>query len=75
MNADDSEKFAKFVDGLHAAYGREFKPAGISLWWEALEDWEFQAIRKAAIRHMRNTEIGGRMPMPADLIFMLRKDA
>lgn len=63
----DVNAFAELVEEVHAAYGRAMNPKGIILWWEALKVHDLHNIRQGVVKHMSTSEVGQRMPMPADI--------
>lgn len=71
MTQDDYEDFAGMVGGITELYGRAASEFAITIWWGALRQFDFSAVRQAFDRHVRNPDSGQFAPKPADLIRMM----
>ena len=70
MKPNDYDQFANLLQALADMYRYQLTPAGIQIWWSALEDMDLAVIMDAMRRHTRNTDSGQFMPKPADIIRM-----
>lgn len=67
----DFEAFNALLSAVSELYGKPPSPMMQSLFWGALREYDFTAIRQAFDRHVKNPDTGQFMPKPADVIRML----
>lgn len=68
-------EFDDFVDVMQLVaeqYGKTPSDGLISLYWQGLKGYEFNAVRDAIGRHLANTDNGMFMPKIADIIRMMQ---
>ena len=68
-------EFDDFVDVMQLVseqYGKKPSDGLISLYWQALKGYEFNAVREAIGKHLANTDTGQYMPKIADIIRMMQ---
>lgn len=68
MNKSDFDRFSMALTALAELYGKTISAGSIALWWQTLEDYDFELISKAMRNHTRDPDAGQFMPKPADLI-------
>ena len=68
METNDKAKFAQLMTGVAEVYGREMSEAGLSIWWQALESYDFEVVAKAMSAHSKDPERGQFMPKPGDIV-------
>lgn len=56
-------------------YGKKMSTPLLSLYWSALERFNFDDIRRAITYHVNNPDVGQFMPKPADIIRYLEGDS
>lgn len=72
MQTADNGKFIELLTGVHDFYGKELSEFAIGVWLQAMQPFEFDAVRDAFNRHCVNTDAGQFMPKPADIVKMLQ---
>lgn len=72
MNANDHGAFIALIADVHAFYRRDFSSFGGSVWWQAMQPFDLNAVADALNRHCVNPDSGQFMPMPADVVKMLQ---
>lgn len=68
-------EFTDFVDIMQLVaeqYGKKPSDGLISLYWQGLKSYEFNAVREAIGKHLANTDTGQFMPKIADIIRMMQ---
>lgn len=65
MLNEDKKEFVKLMKSVMAVYGREFNGEVVTIWWEALKDYEFNAISQAMSAHTKTSEFA---PTPASVL-------
>lgn len=68
MIPTDRERFANLIADVLAFYGQTASKFGLSVWWQACQPFEFDAVQRALGRHAMNPERGQFPPKPADLV-------
>lgn len=68
----DKEKFFGLMADVHAFYRQDVSTFALSVWWEAMKPFDFQAVAGALNRHCVNPDNGQFMPKPADIMKLLR---
>ncbi|HRL22808.1 MAG TPA: hypothetical protein PLP85_13655, partial [Alcaligenes sp.] len=63
--------FALLAD-VSAFYGKNTSRFALSVWWEAMVPFDFQAVRQALGAHCMNPDNGQFMPRPSDIVKLLR---
>lgn len=71
MQQQELEKFKKLLSGVHDFYAKNMSQFSLSVWWEALRQFDYDAISMAMSRHLANPDTGQFMPKPADVMKML----
>lgn len=65
---DEKRRFAALITGLSDYYRQEISKAVLSLYWEGLKQYDYEAIEKAAWAHTQSPDESGRwMPKISDL--------
>ena len=72
MTEKDFEKFRDGLAGVYGFYDKEINEFSLDVWWNALKQFDLNAIVEAFNRHVINTESGKWLPKPADIIRMLQ---
>lgn len=72
MNPEDRSEFAHLIADALAFYGQEISQFGLSVWWQACQPFELQAVRRALGRHAMDPERGMFPPKPADVVRQLQ---
>jgi hypothetical protein len=68
---DNRASFAALLTGVHDFYGKDASTFALSVWWEAMLPYDFDAVKDALNRHCVNPDTGQFMPKPADVAKML----
>ena len=71
MNQSDFDDFSNTLSLVAEQYGKSFSPDVIMLYWKALGDFEWSAVKHALFLHIRNADTGMYLPKIADIIKML----
>lgn len=72
MTPQDSARFASLIGNVYAFYRQDHSEFAISVWWQAMKPFDFEAVADALNRHCVNPDTGQFMPKPADVVKMLR---
>lgn len=72
MKPTDFEAFTAMLAAVGEMYGKSISEFANSLYWNALQGYELNAVRQAFDRHVKNPDTGQWMPKPADLIRMMQ---
>lgn len=65
---EEKRRFAGLITGLSDYYRQEISKAVLSLYWEGLKQYDYEAIEKAAWAHTQSPDESGRwMPKISDL--------
>lgn len=70
MTNDDKKHFATLMLGVSEYYGTKMSDAVISIYWDALKDFDIQAIDKALSAHLKS-DTGQFMPKVADVVKLI----
>ena len=68
MIDSDKESFTETLRAVYALYRVEFSASVLQIWWNALREIDFDAIKGALTRHATNPDSGQFCPKPADVI-------
>jgi hypothetical protein len=60
------------LGGVYSFYDKELSEFAITIWADALNDFDPAMVREAFQRHMRDPEAGRWLPKPADIIRHLK---
>ncbi len=71
MIDQDRAAFAQFMSGVYGFYGRDASDFSLSVWWQAMSPYDFEAVKDALNRHCVNPDSGQFLPKPADVVKML----
>ena len=72
MNIEDKPPFFKLIANVYAFYRQDFSEFAGSVWWQAMQPFDFPAVADALNRHCINPDSGQFMPKPADAVRMLK---
>ena len=72
MNQSDYDNFINVMQLVSEQYGKNPSEGLISLYWQGLKNYDFQAVQDAIGRHLGNTDTGQFMPKIADIIRMMQ---
>lgn len=75
MQKDDFERFGTVLTALSELYSKSLSQGAITLWWQALERFDFEQVSRAIRAHTEDAQSGQFMPKPADLIRVLEGTA
>lgn len=59
MKQEHFEEFCSLLDDVAEQYSKTLSPSLKTLYWQGLHDVEFDAVRDALFRHIRNTDKDG----------------
>lgn len=68
MQPNDFPAFRELLAGVHDFYTKDLSEFALSVWWEALKPFDYQAVSQAMSRHITNPDTGQYMPKPADVV-------
>lgn len=68
LRPNDRADFLRVLNTVGAMYRVELSPDIVELWWNVLADYDFEAVKQALTKHLRNPDSGQFMPKPADVI-------
>lgn len=68
MTPDDFEGFSALMSITAEQYGKTMSNGLLKLYWQALEQYDFAAVRAALSAHIQNPDVGQFMPKIADII-------
>lgn len=71
MQDDHLREFRKFLTEALSFWGVQLSDFSLSVWWQAMQPYDMEAIRQAFSRHAMNPESGQFAPKPADVVRML----
>lgn len=72
MKQSEFDDFVDVMQLVSEQYGKKPSDGLISLYWQALKGYEFNAVREAIGKHLANTDTGQFMPKIADIIRMMQ---
>lgn len=68
MTPNDRERFALLIADVLGFYGQTPSKFALTVWWQACQPFEFEAVQRALGRHAMDPEVGQFAPKPADLV-------
>lgn len=68
MRREDFRRFGMALSACAELYGRTVSEGAMSLWWQALERFDIEAVEQAFRQAVESPDSGQFMPKPADLI-------
>ncbi|MFA6271029.1 MAG: DUF6475 domain-containing protein [Candidatus Paceibacterota bacterium] len=72
MKQSEFDDFVDVMQLVSEQYGKKPSDGLISLYWQGLKGYEFNAVREAIGKHLANTDTGMFMPKIADIIRMMQ---
>lgn len=72
MKIEEFEKFGQMLVAVGDLYGKTMGEMSIGIYFNALKEYDFAAVRQAFDRYVKNPDSGQFMPKPADLIRMMQ---
>ncbi|MEW9581384.1 DUF6475 domain-containing protein [Paraburkholderia sp. DGU8] len=72
MQTTDAPKLVELVSGVYAFYRQDFSKFAASVWVNAVQPFDFEAVADALNRHCVNPDSGQFVPKPADIVKMLQ---
>lgn len=72
MKDSDKAQFFTLIGGVYAFYRQDMSQFAGSVWWQAMQPFDFAAVADALNRHCVNPDTGQFMPKPADVVKMLQ---
>jgi len=72
MKPNDFESFSEMLSAVGGLYSKEISEMTMSLYFNALKEYDLAAVRLAFDRYVKNPDTGQFMPKPADLIRMMQ---
>ncbi len=71
MNQSDAARFRELVQGVYSFYRREVSDFQLNVWWHALKQLDYEAVKDAFNRHLLNPDNGQFEPKPADIVKLI----
>lgn len=71
MIPKDANEFASIMEATMAVYGKDVSKPVIRLYWNALIEYDMEAVRRAFGGWIKNPDSGQFAPKPADIIRMI----
>ncbi len=76
MKQEHFDEFCELLDTVAEQYSKAMTPGLKMLYWQGLYDIDFEAVREALFRHIRNADPAGKfMPKISDIIQMSQGSA
>ena len=72
MDNTHFDEFSEILDLVAEQYNKTLSADLKMLYWQGLCEYEFDAVKQALTRHLRNTDSGIFMPKIADIIKMMQ---
>jgi len=72
MIQSEFENFSTVLAAVGDLYSKPVGDFALTLWWNALKDYDLNAVKDALGRHVRNPDNGQFMPKPADVVRMMQ---
>lgn len=72
MQANEFNNFRALLTNVFAFYNQDITDFALDVWWEALKQYDFAAIKSALNRHCVNPDNGQFLPKPADVVKLLQ---
>ena len=71
MREQDKESVLALVASVYAFYRVDCSPFALSIWWEAMQPYDFMAVKDGFNRHCVNPDNGQFLPKPADIVKLI----
>lgn len=71
MDKQHRAQFTALLEAIMTEYGREVGTPTFHLWWNTLERFDYEAVRRALTTWIQNPDSGQFAPKPADVIRMI----
>jgi hypothetical protein len=71
VKVDDAKAFRTLLAGVFALYGKDLPELVLSVWWQAMRPYDFEAVKDALNRHAVNPDNGQFLPKPADVVRLI----
>lgn len=71
MTPQEYEQFVTVIADVHEFYKQPLSEFSLTVWWEAMRQYDLSAVSDALGRHVVNPDTGQFMPKPADVVRML----
>lgn len=71
MNTNDKQAFFQMMTVLCEYYGKDLSESLLTIYWENLGVYDYQAVADAMRRHMKNPDNGRFMPKVSDVVALL----
>ena len=68
MQDHEFNKFSALIADVSAFYRQDVSQFSVSVWWQAMQPYDFEAVSDALSRHTLNPDNGQFMPKPADMV-------
>ncbi len=75
MHITEKGDFLNAFRGVAEGYGKTFSTSVGEMYWHALNFFNLEAIKEAAIAHQGDETCGAHMPLPADIIHHIKESA
>lgn len=72
MRVEQLSEFREFLEGALAFWGQHVSEFTLTVWWQAMQPFDLDAVKDAIGRHAMNPESGGFAPKPSDVVRMLQ---
>lgn len=72
MQANEFNNFRVLLTNVFAFYNQDITDFALDVWYEALKQYDFAAIKSALNRHCVNPDNGQFLPKPADVVKLLQ---
>lgn len=72
MLDNEKKSFVTLLTGLASYYDRELSIGAIDVYWNALREFDLEAVSKAISNHAKNPDSGQWMPKVADIVRMVQ---
>lgn len=72
MEQHQRSEFGRFLSDVMAFYKADMSPFALDVWWQAVQPFDFDAVRKAITAHAMDPERGQFAPKPADVVRQLQ---
>ena len=71
METRDLAVFTQMLHRIAALYDKSLSPPWVEIYWESLQRFDIQDIRRAFSAHVQNPDTGQFLPKPADVVRFL----
>jgi hypothetical protein len=68
MNEQDAKPFAELIASVYDFAGRPASKQTVGIWWNAMQAFDLEAVRKAFSLHTIDPDRGQFLPKPADIV-------